>query len=86
MKPLSKFIGGALFLSVLQLAALTGCVGGYAEGGGGVVYGGDPWFDGGVVVGGGGWYRNHHDAAYAHPNFRPVNHPAPHPQGGEHRR
>jgi hypothetical protein len=97
MKSSSKFIlTGTLLAAGLQLAVLTGCVGGgggYADDGG--YYGGDPVFYGGVYVngGGGGWYRGHDDHAYAHPAYHPSPaahaapaHSAPAPSGGDHRR
>ena len=90
-------LAGALIVAGLQLAVLTGCVGGgggYVDDGG--YYGGDPVFYGGVYVhGGGGWYRGHDDHAYAHPGFHPgpAGHsapahsaPAPSGGGGDHRR
>jgi hypothetical protein len=66
MKRSNKFILGGVLLAALNLAALTGCVGGYVEAGGPGYYGG-PWVDNTVIVGGGGWYGDHHDGAYVHP-------------------
>lgn len=64
MKNKSKLIFCALLVVGLQFGSLTGCVG-YA-GGGGVYYGGDPWFHGDVIVNGGGrgWYGH---GGYVHP-------------------
>jgi len=67
MKHLLNILLVSLILIGLPLA-WTGCVG-YA-GGGGVVYGGGPWFHDDVWVDGGGrgWYGGHAGAAYAHPS------------------
>jgi hypothetical protein len=75
MKHTNKFLGGAVLLAGLNLAIMTGCVGGggYVEAGGPGYYGDGPWIDNNVVVyGHAGWYGNHHDGAYVHPS----NHPA----------
>jgi hypothetical protein len=80
MKHSNKILSAALVLAGLNLAVMTGCVGGggYAEVDSGPGYYGDgPWIDNSVVVEGrGGWYGGHHDNAYVHPD----NHrrPAPH--------
>lgn len=67
MKHKNKFILGTIIAAGLQLASMTGCVGGYVETGPGY-YGGGPWFDSTVVVGGGrGWYGGHGGGAYVHP-------------------
>jgi hypothetical protein len=69
MKLNTKIIAGTVVLAGLQLASMTGCVGGYVGvgGPGPGYYGGGPWFDGTVVVGGGGWYGGHGGGAYVHP-------------------
>jgi hypothetical protein len=85
MKHTNKLLSAALALAGLNLAVMTGCVGGggYAEVDSGPGYYGDgPWIDSSVVVEGGGrgWFGGHRDNAYVHPN----NHPAPAPRGNFH--
>jgi hypothetical protein len=65
MKHTKNYIFALLLLvGGLQLGSLTGCVG--YVGGGGVYYGGDPWFHDDVIIGGGrGWYG--HGGGYVHP-------------------
>jgi len=59
MKSKNKFV-----LAALLMVCLAGCVG--YVGGGGVYYGGDPWFHDDVFIGGGrGWYGGH--GGYVHP-------------------
>jgi hypothetical protein len=94
MKHPNKYISDGVLIACLSVAALTGCVGGYVEGGGGPdYYGNGPWIDNNVVITGGrGWYGHNNDHAYVHPNNRPAghadNHSAPHaaPHGDDHHR
>ena len=67
MKHARKVFLGSLILIGMQFA-WTGCIG--VEGGGGVVYGGGPWFQDGIWLDGGGrgWYGGHGGGAYIHPN------------------
>jgi hypothetical protein len=61
------FFALLILVGGLQLGTLTGCVGYVGDPGGGVYYGGGPWFGGDVIVGGGrGWY-GHGGGGYAHP-------------------
>ncbi len=65
-----------------SLAIWTGCVGVVGDGGG-VAYGGGPWFHDDVWVDGGGrgWYGGHdggHDRGYVHPGG------GDHREGGRH--
>jgi hypothetical protein len=90
MKNSRKFLFGSLLLLGLQMVGMTGCVGGAVVGdGGGVYYGGDPWFHDDVWVNGGrGWYGGQHDAhgggAYIHPAAAHA--PAARGGGGDHHR
>jgi hypothetical protein len=80
MKHSNKLLYTALVLAGLNVAAMTGCVGGgYAEVDSGPGYYGDgPWIDNTVVVEGGrGWYGGHRDNAYVHPDNHSDNHRAP---------
>jgi hypothetical protein len=73
MNTKNTFVIGGLFIAALNLAAVTGCVGGggYVEAGGPAYYGDSGWIDSTVVVGGGHhWYGDHHDGAYVHPAYR----------------
>jgi hypothetical protein len=71
MNTKTKFIAIGTVLAALNLAVLTGCVGGYVEAGGPGYYGDSGWIDSTVVIGGGhGWYGDHHDGAYVHPDYR----------------
>ncbi len=99
MKHSNKILSAALVLAGLNIAVMTGCVGGggYAEVDSGPGYYGDgPWIDNNVVVEGGGrgWFGGHRDNAYVHPDNHPA--PAAHanfhaeahsaPAGGDHHR
>jgi hypothetical protein len=68
MNTKNKFILAGIFIAALNLAAVTGCVGGYVEAGGPGYYGDHGWIDSTVIVGGGGWYGGHRDGAYVHPD------------------
>jgi hypothetical protein len=78
MNTKNKFIVGGVLIAALNLAAVTGCVGGYVAAGGPGYYGDGGWIDTNVVIDGGHhWYGDHNDGAYVHPD----NH-----GGGGHRR
>jgi hypothetical protein len=63
-----KFLFGSFLLLCLQIVGMTGCVGGAVVGdGGGVFYGGDPWFHDDVWVDGGRGRDFHGGGAYIHP-------------------
>ena len=73
MNTKNSFIVGGLFIAALNLAVMTGCVGGggYVEAGGPGYYGDSGWIDTTVVVGGG-----HH---HAHPHGHlDTHHDTPH--------